>query len=146
MWETGIVHKPMCVKSVGNDMEEWAAVQEVAVECEGGARVVVAWELAHGKLGYGFYYEFRTLDLYVSRVFAESPASRAGIKAGDQLVRLGDRLARDMKPGEVASYFNLPQPDGLSLEVRHDNNDVAQITLKEGAVYPLFSESSDPNL
>lgn len=140
MWQSGLVHKPICVRDLSADPDEWVIAQRVRVTCEGGAEVIVSFEPAHGRVGYGLYYELRTSDVYVTRVFEQSPAGRAGIKPGDQIVRLGDRAASQMSPAEIENYFNAPKDGGLSIGIRHPDNTTADLSLKEGAIYPLFSE------
>jgi hypothetical protein len=144
MWQAGLVQKPMCVKDAPGDTSDWVAARQIRIQCdgmnEGGAEVTIAWEPAHGQVGYGFYYELRTQDIYSTRVFEESPAARAGMRSGDQIVTINGRPAREMKPGEIQSFFNAPKPAGIELEVRHSNSAVASLSIKEGSVYPLFSE------
>ena len=145
MWQEGLIKTPICVKNVNGDSEDWITNKEIKVTCEGfgldaGAEVILAFEHAHGRVGYGFNYELRTENVYVSRVFEHSPASRAGIRTGDQLVTAGDTLARTMKPGEIQGYFNAQRMDGVKMELRHADNVSFNVELKEGAIYPLFSE------
>ncbi|HEU4408865.1 MAG TPA: PDZ domain-containing protein [Polyangiaceae bacterium] len=141
LWDAGLVNHAICVRELGPVSERWADQGRVDARCEDGARVTLRWEPAHGRHGYGFSYEFHTYDdVFVSRVFAESPAARAGLKAGDQLVSLGGRPARSMKRGEVQSYLNAPRAEGVRLRVRRPDGTEADLALKEGAVYPLFSE------
>jgi hypothetical protein len=141
MWESSLTQRPMCVKDLGFESDDWTSAHQVAADCEGGARVVIAWEPAHGRLGYGFHYELRTYDAYVTRVFQESPAGRAGIKPGDQIVSVNDRRVKEMKEGELQSKLNAPTMDGVKLELVHADKSPLAVTLKEGAVYPLYSES-----
>ena len=140
MWESGLVSRPLCVRDMRGEEDDWVAVKQISVDCEGGARVVISWEPAHGRGGYGFYYEHRTQSVFVTRVFEESPAARAGIKGGDEIQRFGDRVARDMQPPEVQSYMSAPKAEGVKLTVKKSYGSVREVELKEGAVYPLFSE------
>lgn len=140
MWESSLVAKPMCIKELGNDMNDWGANKQLRISCDGGAEIVLHWERAHGRVGFGFNYEFRTQGVYVTRVLAESPAARAGLKPGDELAVLGGRNARQMQPNEVQGYINAPKTEGIQIEIRRPDNTTDKLTLKEGAVYPLFSE------
>jgi hypothetical protein len=140
LWEESLVKKPICVKEIGNSAEDWAAAKEIRLECDGGARITVSFEPAHGRVGYGFYYELRTQSVFLTRVFEESAAARAGLKTGDEVVRFGDKRARDMKPVEVQSYVNAPKMEGIVLSVKHPDGNTVDVTLKEEAVYPLYSE------
>jgi membrane-associated protease RseP (regulator of RpoE activity) len=140
LWDAGLVNHPICVREIGAVSERWADEGRVEARCEDDGFVTLRWEPAHGRYGYGFAYEFRTYDVFVSRVSAESPAARAGLKAGDQIVSLNGRLARDMPAGEVRSYLNAPRAEGVRMSIKHEGGAPAEIVLKEGAIYPLFSE------
>ena len=145
MWHDALVKTPICVKNVNGDMDDWAAAKEIRVTCDGNgldgnSEVILSWEPAHARLGYGFNYELRTEDVFVSRVFEESPAARAGMRPGDQLVTADGQLARAMKPGELQGYFNAQRVEGVTIELKHRDGQSATVPLKEGAIYPLFSE------
>jgi hypothetical protein len=140
MWDAGLVNRPICVQEIGPVNERWADEGRVEARCPDGSSVELRWEPAHGRHGYGFGYEFRTYDVFVSRVLAESPAGRAGLRPGDQLVALGGRPVKAMKAGEVQSYLNAPRAEGVRLGVKRPDGTAAQIDLKEGAIYPLVSE------
>ena len=140
LWESGFIDRPICVRELGTPSEVWLSDREIDVRCDSGGRVVIRWEPAHGFLGYGLFYELRTSEVYVTRVYDESPAARAGIRPGDQLLTLGGRRARDMKSGQVKSYLNASRPEGLHFQLKHENGASATVTLNEGPVYPLFYE------
>ena len=142
LWEAALVNKPMCVKDLGSVQPEWAARKELDLECESGAHVKLTWEPARGKLGYGFFYEFRTSSVAVTRVFEESPAARAGLKPGDEIVLLGDRVAKSMKPTAVESFLGASRADGVSITIRHAGGEPTAIDLKEASVYPLYAETA----
>lgn len=140
VWEASLTQRPICVRDLGGANDDWNEDHEITIDCDSGAKVVLAWEDAHGRIGYGFFYELRTLDVFVTRVFEESPAYRAGIRPGDQLVTLGGRRPREMTPGEIQSYLAAPKMEGITVDVAHSDHSTATITVKDGAVYPLFSE------
>lgn len=140
MWQSGLVKQPICVKNVPGDADDWAATRQIRVSCDGGAEVVIAWEPAHARYGYGFNYELRTSDPFITRVFEESPASRAGVRSGDQLTSIGGRSTHGMKAAELQEFFNMTRTEGVSFEVKHASGEVAPIQIKEGSIYPLFSE------
>lgn len=140
LWDAGLVNHPICVRELGPVSETWAEAGRVDARCADDGRLTLRWEPAHGRHGYGFSYEFRTYDVFVSRVSAESPAARAGLRVGDQLVSLGGRPVQGMKSGEVQSYLNAPRAEGVRIGVRRADGTAADIALKEGAIYPLFSE------
>jgi hypothetical protein len=142
LWEAALVNKPMCVKDLGAVQAEWATRKQLDIDCESGAIVRLSFEPAHGKLGYGFFYEFRTASVGVTRVFEESPAARAGLKPGDELVLVGDRVAKTMKTTEVESFLGASRVEGVSLTIRHPGGEQVQVQLKEGGVYPLYAETA----
>jgi len=141
LWDSTTLHDhPIGVKEIGSLNEEISMAGEVDVECDTGARVRVAFEPAHGRLGLGFYYELRVGEVYVTRVYEESPAGRAGIKPTDQILTLDGKPVDKMKPAEVQSILNTPHLDGLAMTIRHTGSQPAQLSLREGSIYPLFSE------
>ncbi|MCU0691952.1 MAG: PDZ domain-containing protein, partial [Polyangiaceae bacterium] len=116
-------------------------LEELEVETDSGVRVRLAIEPAHGMVGYGFYFELRTYDVFVTRVLEESPAARAGIHAGDQLLAIEGRKVREMTADQVRSALNTPRMGPLRLTVRHQDGVEVSIKLAEGAIYPLFRET-----
>ncbi len=142
MWQSNLVNAPMCVKDLGSPDEEWLAARQVTINCPSGARIVLHFAPAEGKLGYGFYFELRTQAVYVSRVYEESPAARAKLEVGDQIVAMGDKPVKLMSSGEMQSYVNAGKLEGIKLQVKKKSGDVVDVELKEGGVYPLFSETA----
>lgn len=140
MWESALVAKPMCVKDFGTPDPEWGTTKELVATCEGGAKIVLAWEPARGQWGYGFHYEFRTADVAVTRVFAHSPAARAGMKSGDLITAVDGRPTSQMKPGEVQGAFNASRLEPLKVSVKRGGEEPS-VELREGPVYPLFTET-----
>jgi hypothetical protein len=45
-----------------------------------------------------------------------------------------------MKKGELQSTINTPHLEGMQAKVRHASGQEMTVTLKEGAIFPLFSE------
>jgi hypothetical protein len=141
LWDSNTINdRPIGTKEIGTLDEEVLRSGEADVECDTGARVRIAFEPAHSRLGLGFYYELRIGDAYVTRVYEESPAGRAGIKPQDQIVSLDGKLVADMKSAEVQSILNTPHMKGLAIKIRHPEGKEVALTLKEGAIFPLFSE------
>jgi len=141
LWDSNTINDhPIGVKEVGRLDEEIERTGEADVECDSGAHVRIAFEPAHGRLGLGFYYELRIGEAYVTRMYQESPAGRAGIKPGDQIMMLDGKPVANMKTAEVQSILNTPHMNGLAITIRHAGGAEQALTLKEGAIYPLFSE------
>jgi hypothetical protein len=141
IWDARVINDhPIGMRDVGR-IDTNQVLEELEVETDSGVRVRLAIEPAHGILGYGFYYELRTYDVFVTRVFEESPAARAGIRAGDQLLAIEGRAVRAMTEDQVRSALNTPRMGPLRLTVRHQDGAEVSIKLAEGAIYPLFRET-----
>jgi len=142
LWDSNPVNDhPIGVKELGTLTQEVVSAGEADLECDSGAHVRVAFQPAHARYGYGLYYELRVGEAFITRVYEESPAGRAGLKPGDQLVSLEGKPVSGMKAGEVQSVINTPHIAGLPLEALHPSGAKVSILLKEGPVYPLFSET-----
>ncbi len=133
---------PIGMKEVGSFEDAVELTGEAEIECDSDARVTLAVEPAHARVGLGFYYELRIGEVYVTRVYEESPAGRAGIKPGDQILAIDAKPIAGMKSSEVQSILNTPHYDGMAVRTRHraDGQEVS-VRLKDGAIFPLFSES-----
>jgi PDZ domain-containing protein len=141
LWDSNTINDhPIGVKEMGRLEDDVERSGEADVECDSGAHVRIAFEPAHGRLGLGFYYELRIGEVYVTRMYQESPAGRAGIKPGDQIMMLDGKKVASMKADEVKSVLNTPHMNGLALTIRRPGGEEQALTLKEGAIYPLFSE------
>jgi hypothetical protein len=140
VWDARVINDhPIGIRDIGRlGSEDMGGVMNV--ETDSGVRVQIGIEPARGRVGYGFFYELRTYDVYVTRLFGESPASRAGLQAGDQILRIDDKNARDMSEGEIRSAFNAPRAEGVRMAIKHPNGAEVELTIREGAIYPLFSE------
>lgn len=115
-------------------------LEEIQEECASGVTFKLANEPAHGTIGYGLDYELRTYDVFITRVFEESPAARIGMRAGDQLIAINGKMLTQMREGEMQSLFNAPVSHGIDVTLRHQDGSQISAKLKEGAIYPLFAE------
>jgi len=141
LWDSNAINDhPIGIKEFKELSEDEERRGEVDLECDSGARVRVAIEPAHSRHGLGFYYELRVGEVFVTRVYKESPAGRAGVRPGDQILMLDNKAVAEMKKGEVQSIINTPHLEGMQAKIRHPNGQEATVTLKEGAIFPLFSE------
>jgi hypothetical protein len=109
------------------------------VECDNGGRVRLIVEPAHAKLGLGLSYELRTGQAAITRVIAESPASRAGLHVGDELIMVQGQPVSSMEDGKLQSLINANASLGLRLSVKGAGG-TRDVTLRDGAVYPLAGE------
>jgi hypothetical protein len=146
LWESSAVDdKPIGARELGPAGDLQALDGRVHVDFEEGTAssgdVVFAFEPAHAVSGLGLWYELRSAGCNVTRLLEGSPAERAGIVAGDEVVRIGAREAKSMSPEELKSAFNAVPMDGLKLLVRHAQADTTvELVLKEGPIYPTFTQ------
>ncbi len=140
LWDSNALnHQPICMRKISN-LHNQVSSEALELTCDSGAKILMRVEPAHAVMGLGFLYELRTLDVYVTRVAKESPANRVGLLPGDQLVKIQGKVARDMQEGEAKSLINTHSRTGLNLTVKHPDGSVADLTLKEGPIYPMRSD------
>jgi hypothetical protein len=141
LWDSNPLNDhPIGLRDLGEVSEDQREEGEIRVDTESGAEVVVAYEPPHAQLGLGFSCELRDPEIVVTRVYEESPASRAGLKAGDQIETIAGRASKDVKVGDLKSILNTPQIQGLAMHVKHPDGAEAEVKLKDGPVFPLASE------
>ncbi len=140
LWDSNPVNNhPICVKKLSS--LEGAYQGELNFECPSGARVSLQVEPAHAKLGLGLYYELRTKRIFVTRVLEESPARRAGLVKGQEIVTIQDRPVAELEEGAPQSLINANATTGVKLTLRAPAGDELQVTLKNGPIYPVVGES-----
>src|SRR3954447_22450695 len=89
LWDSNPINNhPICVETIGNILAEANNEQNLELRCDSGATIEIVVQPAHAKFGLGFYYELGTDDIRITRVIAESPAARAKLRRGDQLVKI----------------------------------------------------------
>ncbi|HYP90020.1 MAG TPA: PDZ domain-containing protein [Polyangiaceae bacterium] len=145
LWDSNPINNhPICTSDVPELHGESSSDVPVQINCNSGAEIKLIVEPAHGKLGVGLYYELRREEVVVTRVLMESPAARAGLVRGDQLLKIQGRDVKTMADGEAQSLINANAVTGVKLLVRKllDKNEV-EMTLKEGAIYPIYGEGVD---
>ena len=146
LWDQNpIDDKPIGVRELGAASDLPAADGRIHVELQEGTassgEVVLAFEPAHAVSGLGLWYELRTVGCAVTRLLEGSPAERAGILPGDEVLRIGGREVRTMSLGELKSAFNAVPMDGLKVLVKHaQGGATAELLLQEGPIYPTFAQ------
>jgi hypothetical protein len=141
LWDDNVLSDgPIGVRDVGRISEELRTSRRLRASLDGGAEVELAIEPAHAVMGLGLWYELRTEAVFVTRLLTESPASRAGVERGDEVVRLGARDVRALDADEVRSLFNAVPMDGLPLLLRAPGGATKTVTLRVGPIYPLFTD------
>jgi membrane-associated protease RseP (regulator of RpoE activity) len=137
LWDSNTLNNhPICLSTVRLEPAE-APLQ---IECSSGAELRLAVQPAHGRLGIGMFYELRQEEVVVTRVLQESPAARAGLVRGDQLLKIEGKAVKSMQDGEVQSLINANAATGVGILVRKQDRTEVTLSLKEGAIYPVSGE------
>jgi hypothetical protein len=141
LWDSNPINNhPICVQELRELHEELSTEARVEIRCDSGAYLELIAEPAHGKLGAGLFYEMRTDQVFVVRVLRESPAARAGIKAGQEITRINGESTRGMASNRVRSLLNANVNLGVELELKNRSGESQKVTLKDGAIYPGVDE------
>jgi hypothetical protein len=142
LWDSNPLNdKPIGVRDVGRTTDDHLMEKRIRVEFDSGAEVVLAFEPAHAVMGLGLWYELRTGGCGVTRMLDGSPAQRAGLQPGDDVVKIAGKATSALTSDEVKSMFNAVPLEGLTLVVKHPDGTVMNnILVKEGPIYPLFSQ------
>lgn len=142
LWDSNPINNhPICAARIYDFHEQVSAERHLEVNCESGAHLELVVEPAHGKVGLGLSYEIRTDHVYVTRVLSESPASRAGIRRGEEIVQVMGEPARGMPEGRVRSLMNANGSIGLELVLLGADKTERRVTIKDGPIYPTLAEN-----
>ncbi len=141
LWDSNALNNhPICVESIGNLLAESNDEKNLELRCESGATIEIVVQPAHAKFGLGLYYELGTDDIQVTRVVGESPAARAKLTRGDQLLRIQGREVKGMDAATARSLINANVSTGVTFSVKHLDGSQAEVTLKDGPIYPTVEE------
>ncbi len=141
LWDRNAINdRPIGVRDLGRPTEEARQTRQIRVELEGGGEVILAYEPAHPVLGVGLWYELRNDTCFVTRLLDQSPASRAGLQKGDELLAIGGKAVKATTPDDVQSLWNAIPMAGVAVTVRHASGATQEALLKEGPIYPLFDQ------
>ena len=141
LWDSNPINNhPICVSDMSELHTEVTSEGPVKISCNSGAELNLVVEPAHGRLGIGLYYELRREEVAVTRVLRESPAARAGLVRGDQLLKIQGKAVKTMDDGEAQSLINANAATGVTLLVRKLDKSEVEVNLKEGAIYPVVGE------
>lgn len=135
IWDDNALHsQPICSKVFKNLHEEALQNGELRGMCDGGSRIRIDLKPAQAKFGLGLFYELRTESVVVTRTLPLSPASRAGLAGGEEIVEVMGRPVRKMNSAELRSAINANAPQGVTLKIRH--GDVFKdVLIQEGPIY-----------
>jgi hypothetical protein len=141
LWDSNPINNhPICQADVPELHGEASSDLPVQVSCNSGAELKLIVQPAHGKLGMGLFYELQREAVVVTRVLSESPAARAGLVRGDQLLKIQGKDVKTMGDGEAQSLINANAVTGVKLLIRKTDRSEVEVSLKEGAIYPIFGE------
>jgi hypothetical protein len=140
IWDSNPLNNhPICIKKL-RDLHEQAGPIPVDIDCDSGAHVRMRVEPAHGLWGLGFNYELSANGAAVSHVFPESPAARAGVKVGEDIIEIQGKKVDQMESGEAQSLVNANAQVGVDLILRGKDGAERRVSLKEGIVYPAVDD------
>jgi len=140
VWDSNPIHNdPICVIKVDSIHDK---ASDIASEllCDSGARVELRVESAHPKIGLGFAYELQSQAVKITKVIEHSPATRAGLAPGSEIVAIQGKQVKDLDADEIRSLINANGQTGLKLDIKLQDGTSKSVELKESAMYPAVSE------
>jgi hypothetical protein len=141
LWDSNPLNdQPIGVRDIGRPTSEHRMSRRIRVELDSGGEVVLAYEPARAMIGLGLWYELRTETAFITRMLPSSPAERAGLVAGDEILKINGKDVKDLGQQGVRSGFNAASSSGLPLVIRHADGTILNVVLKEGAIYPPYNE------
>ena len=141
LWDNNPINDgPIGIKDFSRPTPEQLIDGKYRIELKGGGEVTIAFERAHPMFGLGFWFELRNESAYITRFVEGSPAERAGMQKGDDIVAIGGKKVSAMKPDEVRSLLNAVPVSGIELQLRHPDGKTERVNVKEGPIYPTFEQ------
>ena len=139
VWDINAIYNlPICVKKL-RSLHDASLTGDLAVLCNGGARVILTVAPARPMLGLGFFYELHSRGVAVTRVFQESPAGRAGMKKGDEIIDLMGKAVKGLNKGEAQSLVNANASIGVQMILKRGTEEIS-LKLKRGPGYGTAQE------
>lgn len=144
LWDSNAISdKPIAVRDVGHPDSDAKLSRQIRIDFDVGGELILAFEPARAMLGLGLWYELRTESCFISRMLEGSPAERAGIQAGDEVMKIGAADVKVMSPDDIRSAFNGVPSSGIALSIKHADGTLLNVTVKEGAIYPPYDQYPD---
>ena len=73
-------------------------------------------------------------------MIGESPAARAKLRRGDQILKIQGRDVKGMDPESAKSLINSNVSTGVTFSIKHPDGSLSDVTLKDGPIYPLVDD------
>lgn len=144
VWDSNTISdKPLGIRDIGRPSDEFRLTRRIRVNLDAGGEIIIAFEPARAMLGLGLWYEIRTESAFITRMMPGSAAERAGLKPGDEILKINGKDVKTLGSDGVRSAFGAAGADGLQLVLRHEDGTVLDINVKEGAVYPEYKDSGN---
>jgi hypothetical protein len=141
LWDSNPINdRPICLERVRDLHDAALGEGRLEVSCESGAYVVLQVEPAHGQIGIGLSYELRTDEVFVTQVLRESPAARAKVYKGEQILRIMGEPTHNMDEKRVRSLMNANASTGLKLTLKDKLGREREIELRDGPIYASLDE------
>jgi len=139
LWDSNPINNhPICVKNIEN-LHNDARDGTIEVVCDSGARLELRVEPARARVGLGLRYELQNDAAYITAVKPESPAARAGLRTGDQILAIQGHEVDGMEAGQARTLINAHARRGLRLSLKRGAR-VQDVSLKEGPIYTTYQD------
>jgi len=140
LWDKNTMQpRPIC-QAKFRDVQDAVFSGGRDISCSSGARIRLDVERAKAKMGIGMKLEVRSHQVFITRVYQESPASRAELKAGHEVVSIQGKAVAQMGEGEARSLINANTRTGVTLSVLDPGGGTLSVTLKDGPIYPVAGD------
>lgn len=140
LWDANPINNhPICVRVIKSFADE-AKGGLIQIDCESGAKITMITEPAHARIGLGMRYELRTQSVFITRVVIDSPAARAGLRGGEEIIRIQSKDVKGMDEADARSLINANAPTGVSFTVKKADGSTLDVSLREGPIYPTLDD------
>jgi hypothetical protein len=141
LWDSSPINdSPIGVKDFGRPTPDELVEGKYHTELNGGGEITIAFEPAHPMYGVGFWFELRNDSAFITRFIAGSPAERAGLQKGEEILGINGKKVAGLSPDETRSILNSVPVTGLDLELKRTDGTTVTVNVKDGPIYPTFAE------
>lgn len=141
LWDSSPINDaPIGIKEFGRPTPDELVEGRYHTELNGGGEITIAFEPAHPMFGLGFWFELRNDASFITRFMPGSPADRAGLQKGDEILSINGQKVSGMSGDAVRSILNSAPVSGLDLELKRPDGTTVKLNVKDGPIYPTFAE------